>query len=63
MTMVVWENSFFAISAVSNLLGAEWIHIEPTKTSFLIFFYHMQTVKLNSRPKFSLFVSIVFQIF
>ena len=29
---------FFAISAVSTLLGAEWFDVEPRKTSFLSFF-------------------------
>ena len=38
MTTIVWENSFFAISALSTLLGGRWFHVEPRKTTFLEFF-------------------------
>ena len=32
------RKQFFAISALSTLLGAKWFHLEPRKTTFLKFF-------------------------
>ena len=40
MTMIVWENSFSLFLLYLRLLGAKWFHVEPRKTSFLMFFYH-----------------------
>ena len=37
MWMNVWENSFFAISALSTLLGVEHFNVESRKISFLKF--------------------------
>ena len=51
---------FIAISAVSTLLGAEWFHVEPRKTTFLRFFNPLEIFYFNSRPKFSLFVNIFY---
>ena len=55
---------FFAISALSTLLGAERFHVEPRKTSFLKkALYPMKVFNFNSTPKFSHFVNIVLLIF
>ena len=51
---------FFAISALSTLLGAQWFHVESRKTSFLTLFTPLKIFSFNSRPKFSLFLNIVF---
>ena len=57
------RKQFFVISALSTLLGAKWFDVEPRKTSFLKFFYPLDTFYFDSRPKFSLFVKNSFQKF